>query len=65
MSVESWDVMHANSSFLDGESSFASAVDNKYNMNNTRYYHNEVSSALHLGNIVVDSDAYYQSGVNS
>ena len=34
-------------------------------MNNTRYSHHGVSSALHLGNLVVDSDSYRQSGVNS
>ena len=39
VSVESQDMMHRNSIFLDGEPSFAAAVDNKYNMKNTRYYH--------------------------
>ena len=39
VSVESWDVIHGNSSFLDRESPFAAAVDNKHNMKNTRYYH--------------------------
>ena len=34
-------------------------------MNNTRYSHHGVSSVLHIGNLVVDSDAYRQSGVNS
>ena len=65
VSVESRDVMQGNSSFLDGESTFAAAVDNKHNMKNTRYSHHGGSSAPHLGNLMVDSDAYRQSGVNS
>ena len=39
VSVESRNVMHGNSSFFDRESSFAADVDNKHNMNNTRYSH--------------------------
>ena len=34
-------------------------------MNNTRYSHHGLSSGLHLGNLVVNSDAYRQSGLNS
>ena len=37
VSVDSWDVMPGNSSFLDVESSFAAAFGNKQNMNSTRY----------------------------
>ena len=65
MSVESRDVMHGNSIFLNRESLFADAVDNKHNMKNTRYSHRGGSSALHFGNLVVKSDAYRQSGLNS
>ena len=65
MSVESRDVMHGNSIFLNRESLFADAVDNKHNMKNTRYSHHGGSSALHFGNLVVKSDAYRQSGLNS
>ena len=65
VSVESQDVMHGNSSFLDGESPFTDSVDNKNNTKNNSYSHRGVSSALHLGNLVVNSDAYRQSRVNS
>ena len=57
--------MHGNSRILDGESSFTAAVDNKHNMKNIMYSHHGLSSALHIVNLVVNSDAYRQSGVNS
>ena len=44
---------------------FIAAVDNKHNIKNNRYSHHGGSSALQLGNIVVDSDEYRQPGVNS
>ena len=65
VSVESWDVMHGISSLLDGESLIAADVDNIHNMKSTRCYHHYGSLALHLVNILVDSDAYRQSGENS
>ena len=44
---------------------FVAAVDNKHNIKNNRYSHHGGSSALHLGNLVVNSDAYRQSEVIS
>ena len=42
VSVESRGVMHGNSRFLDRESLFAAAFDDKHNMSNTRYSHHGV-----------------------
>ena len=46
VSVECRDVMQGNSSFLDGESTFAADVDNKHNMKNTNPANMKVQNTI-------------------